>query len=96
MRFLATESLPHANHVRCTEDELIVSLTDGRSVSAPLVWFPRLAKATSPQRADYQLLGEGEGIHWPQVDEDISVAGLLSGRPSVEFRKKTGLAADKA
>ena len=73
-----------ANAVECTEDELIVSLSDGRSLSVPIVWFPRLANASPSERADYELLGNGEGIHWAQVDEDISVAGLLAGKPSVE------------
>ena len=74
-----------ASAVECTDDELMVSLTDGRSLSIPIVWFPRLAKASPSERADYELLGNGEGVHWPQVDEDISVLGLLAGRPSVEF-----------
>ena len=74
-----------ASGVECTDDELIVALSDGRSLSVPIVWFPRLAKASPAERADYELLGTGEGIRWPQVDEDISVAGLLAGRPSAEF-----------
>ncbi len=75
-----------ADAVECTDDEIIVSLSDGRSLSVPIVWFPRLANASPAERADYELLGRGEGIHWLQVDEDISVAGLLAGKPSVEFR----------
>lgn len=74
-----------ANAVSCTDDELIVSLSDGRSLSVPIVWFPRLAKANASERADYELLGNGEGVHWPRIDEDISVAGLLAGKPSTEF-----------
>ncbi len=76
-----------ADAVECTDDEIIVSLSDGRSLSVPIVWFPRLANASPAERADYELLGRGEGIHWAQVDEDISVAGLLAGKPSVEFRQ---------
>ena len=76
-----------ADAVECTDDEIIVSLSDGRSLSVPIVWFPRLASASPAERADYELLGRGEGIHWSQVDEDISVAGLLAGKPSVEFRQ---------
>jgi len=68
-----------AEHVRFTEDELVVSLVDGRTISAPLVWFPRLARATAKQLENYELLGDGEGIHWPDVDEDLSVEGLLRG-----------------
>ncbi len=75
---------PKAMAIVCSDDELRVSLTDGRTLSVPLAWFPRLAHASSSERADYELLGDGEGIHWPQVDEDISVAGLLAGQPSVE------------
>ena len=74
-----------ASTVECTDDELTVFLSDGRSLSVPIVWFPRLAKASPSERADCELLGNGEGVHWPQIDEDISVLGLLAGRPSVEF-----------
>jgi hypothetical protein len=77
---------PKAMAIVCSDDELRVSLTDGRTLSVPMAWFPRLAHASSSERADYELLGDGEGIHWPQVDEDISVAGLLAGQPSVEAR----------
>ena len=84
MNSLAVE-IPRASSVTCIEQELIVSLADGRQISVPLVWFPRLAKANAEQRADYEILGDGEGIHWPQIDEDISVFGLIAGKPSVEF-----------
>lgn len=56
---------------------MVVSLIDGRTIAIPLVWFPRLASANQKQLANYELLGDGEGIHWQDVDEDISVAGLL-------------------
>jgi len=69
-----------------TEAELIVSLVDGRVLSTPLAWFPRLLSAPLAARTHYELLGNGEGIHWPEIDEDISVAGLLAGNPSVEYR----------
>ena len=72
--------------VVCSEDELSVMLTDGRKLSVPLAWFPRLAHATPAERSNYELMGDGQGIHWPHVDEDISVAGLLAGQPSVEFK----------
>jgi hypothetical protein len=74
-----------AYHVECTHEEIVVSLSDGRRLSVPIVWFPRLANASPSEQANFELLGGGEGIHWPQIDEDISVAGLLAGRPSVEF-----------
>ncbi|SEB45576.1 Protein of unknown function [Paramicrobacterium humi] len=66
--------------VAVTEDALTVTLSDGRCISAPLVWFPRLKSATASERADWELIGPGDGIHWPQVDEDVSVRWLLSGR----------------
>lgn len=86
MNSLAIRTVPHASDVRCTNDELVVSLADGRVLAVPLVWFPRLVNATPSQRTQFELLGEGEGIHWPSIDEDITVKGLLEGRPSVEYR----------
>ena len=62
-----------------TEDTLSVDLVDGRTISAPLIWFPRLAQASKKQLDNWELLGDGEGIHWPEIDEDLSVAGLLRG-----------------
>lgn len=86
MSSLAYKAVPHAVGARCTSDELVVSLNDGRVLSVPLAWFPRLANASPEQLATFELLGEGEGIHWPDLDEDISVLGLLEGRPSIEYR----------
>lgn len=63
--------------VSCTDHELSVVLSDGRTVSVPLTWFPRLVGASAKQRADWELIGGGIGIHWEAVDEDISVASLL-------------------
>lgn len=80
-------NLPFATNIQCTESELIVALSDGRTISAPLVWFPRLANASANQLANYELLGNGEGIHWPELDEDISVLGLFEGRKSAELKK---------
>ncbi len=94
MSSLAPGHEARAFEVRCTDDELIVWLTDGRRLSAPLAWFPRLSRATAEQRNAFELLGEGEGIHWPDVDEDISITGLLAGNPSVEARR--GKAAESA
>jgi len=70
--------------VEVTEDELQISLMDGRRVFAPLVWYPRLLDATPQQRRNWEFLGDGQGIHWPDVDEDLSVAGVLAGIPSRE------------
>ena len=79
MSMPAVEVCPLAQHVESTDDELVVSLVDGRTITVPLVWFPRLAAATTVQLRNYELLGDGEGIHWPDVDEDLSVEGLLLG-----------------
>jgi hypothetical protein len=84
MSSLALQTDPRAEHVRCTDEELVVGLADGRTLSVPLAWFPRLANALPADRADYELMGDGEGIHWPILDEDISVRGLLAGNPSFE------------
>lgn len=79
MSTLAVELHPQAINIEYTDSLLIVELADGRSISAPLVWFPRLSKASKEQLGNWQLLGDGEGVHWPDIDEDLSVAGLLMG-----------------
>jgi len=79
MNTLAVELHPQAKSIKCTEASLIVDLIDGRTISAPLIWFPRLANATKEQLDNWVLLGDGEGIHWPDVDEDLSINGLLIG-----------------
>ena len=68
---------PLAKEVWCDDDFLHVRLIDGRQLGVPLAWFPRLRDATADQRQNWKLLGQGIGIHWPDVDEDLSVAGLL-------------------
>lgn len=73
----SVRSRPVATEVRVDEEHLTVCLEDGRVVSVPLVWFPKLLKATPRQRADFRLIGRGVGIHWGELDEDISVEGLL-------------------
>ena len=82
MSISEVEVVPLAIAVETSDDELTVSLADGRRISVPLVWFPRLLDATSDERAEFRLIGGGEGIHWPRMDEDISVAGLLRGAPT--------------
>ena len=77
------DSSPSATEVTLTEDDISVLLADGRRISVPLAWFPRLLRATPAQRARFELIADGQGIHWPDVDEDLSVAGLLRGTPSV-------------
>lgn len=79
MSTLAIDVNPLAEDVHCSEDELIASLVDGRKISVPLAWFPRLAKATEAERGNWEILGDGQGIHWPDIDEDLSVSGLLKG-----------------
>ena len=75
----AIETRPRAEQVRFTDEEMVVALADGRKISVPIVWFPRLADASPEERENYELMGEGEGIHWPDLDEDLSVHGLLAG-----------------
>jgi len=76
--------IPKAEDVRVIEDTLTVDLSDGRTISVPLEWFPRLLNATPQERRNWRLIGKGQGIHWEGIDEDISVEGLLAGRPSGE------------
>ena len=79
--------VPNAENVSVTEDSLSVDLSDGRTISVPLAWFPRLLHATPEARKNWRLIGKGQGIHWKDIDEDISVEGLLAGRPSGESQK---------
>ncbi|WP_366919077.1 DUF2442 domain-containing protein [Geobacter sp.] len=76
--------IPYAVEVHITEDTLSVDLSDGRSIAVPLGWYPRLELATPEERKNWRLIGNGLGIHWEDIDEDISVEGLLAGRPSGE------------
>jgi hypothetical protein len=76
---LEVEQHPLAYSVGISNDSIIVELVDGRSISVPLIWFPSLSSASKQQLTDWEILGEGEGIHWPQIDEDLSVKGLLLG-----------------
>lgn len=73
-----------AQNVQVTDDALIVDLSDGRTVSVPLAWFPRLLHGRPEERSKWRLIGDGEGIHWPDLDEDISVENLILGKPSGE------------
>jgi hypothetical protein len=92
MRTLTVETeFPVANGVSVGHDALRVDLSDGRTISAPLAWYPRLVYASAKERANWRLIGKGHGIHWEDIDEDISVENLVLGRPSGEsqssFRK---------
>ena len=73
-----------AQHVDVTDEAIVIDLADGRSLTVPLAWYPRLAHGTAAERSSWRLIGRGEGIHWPDLDEDISVEGMLAGRPSGE------------
>jgi hypothetical protein len=79
MSVLVSDREPRATNVVVTDDELLVDLADGRKIITPITWFPRLLHANAEQRDEWELLGDGEIIHWPQIDEDLSVAGLLRG-----------------
>jgi hypothetical protein len=79
MTSFAVETNPRAVEIGVSDDELVVHLADGRTVSVPLAWFPRLLHASAAERADFRLIGDGEYINWPALDEDLSVAGLLRG-----------------
>ncbi|MBV9243151.1 MAG: DUF2442 domain-containing protein [Acidobacteria bacterium] len=80
MSFSPVEIEPNAVDVNCTDDSLAVVLADGREISAPLEWFPRLRNASAPQRKNWRLIGNGVGVHWEDIDEDISVETLLRFR----------------
>jgi hypothetical protein len=76
--------VPMAENVAVADDTLSVDLRDGRTISVPLAWFPRLLHSTPEERRNWRLIGKGQGIHWEDLDEDISVQGLLAGRHSGE------------
>jgi hypothetical protein len=73
-----------AQSITVTDDTLTVGLTDGRTISVPLVWYPRLMHGTEKERSNWRFIGDKEGIHWPDLDEDISIENLLLGKPSGE------------
>jgi hypothetical protein len=79
--------LARIQNVRVTRDTLTVALDDGRTLSVPVAWFPRLQKGTAAERKNWRPIAGGEGIHWPDLDEDISVENLLAGRSSSESQR---------
>lgn len=81
---VVNQQIPNAQDVKVTDDTLSVDLGDGRTISVPLAWFPRLVHATPEERNNWRLIGSGEGIHWENLDEDISIEGLLTGHASGE------------
>ncbi len=82
MGILALSADERVKKVEVTEDMLIVDLMDGRTISVPLAWYPRLLNATPEQRSSWEICGAGYGIHWPDIDEDLSTEGLLRGAPA--------------
>lgn len=88
MSTLEKASEPLAVGIEVTDDELIVSLSDGRTLSVPIAWYPRLANATAKQRRNWRIIGPGVGFHWPDVDEDLSVEGMLAGAPAPGVRPR--------
>lgn len=78
----AAHSEPRIARVLVTDDEIRATLVDGRTISVPLVWSWRLVGATPEQRQNYEIIGSGQGVHWPDVDEDISALGMLTGGPA--------------
>ncbi len=85
----AASNSPRIQNVRITRNEIIAHLTDGRAISVPLAWSWRLSEATPAQRANFRLIGSGHGVHWPDVDEDISGEGMLHGVPAPRPRSTT-------
>lgn len=73
---------PRIKDIRVTEQEIIAYLIDGRTISVPLAWSWRLLEATPEQRSNFEYIGEGQGVHWPEIDEDISIEGMLYGVPA--------------
>ncbi len=73
-----------AQEIRVEEDKLVVDLVDGRTISAPLTWYPRLWYGTVQERSHFEIIGDGKYIHWPDLDEDLSITGILAGRHSGE------------
>jgi len=87
MGILALRADERVRAVSFTEDSLVVDLMDGRSISVPLVWFPRLLNASEKERNNWRISAAGYGIHWPDVDEDLSTEGLLRGAPAPAPRR---------
>lgn len=79
-----TSRVARAVSIAVSSDTLTVDMEDGRTISVPLSWYPRLLHGTDSERSDWRIIGDGEGISWPSLDEDISTDGLLEGNPSFE------------
>jgi hypothetical protein len=84
----AASDNPRIQTMRVSADEIVAQLTDGRVISIPLAWSWRLSEATPKQRAQFRLIGDGQGVHWPDIDEDLSVEGMLRGSPAPRPKSK--------
>ena len=84
---------PRLLTIKVTEDEIIAYLVDGRTISVPLIWSWRLSEATEKQRQNFEIIGDGQGVHWPDIDEDISIDGMLYGSPARRSHNHTKQAA---
>lgn len=78
--------IPYINRVVIADDTISFDLDDGRTISVPIAWFPRLLNASQEERNRWRLMGKGRGVHWDDIDEDISIEGILAGHPSGESR----------
>jgi hypothetical protein len=85
---IANNSEPKIKNMKINEDEIIADLQDGRTISVPLAWSWRLSGASEDQRMNYEIIGDGVGVHWPDVDEDISAQGMLTGVPAPPPKQK--------
>jgi hypothetical protein len=88
MNIAAETYEPRLHDIRITEDEIIAFLVDGRTISVPLAWSWRLSEATPEQRQNFEIIGDGVGVHWPDIDEDISVQGMLHGIPAPRAKRE--------
>jgi hypothetical protein len=89
MGIMALSADERVKDVKFNNDTMSVDLYDGRTITVPLIWYPRLLNATPKQRSNWELCGGGYGIHWPDIDEDLSTEGLLRGAPAPQARKQT-------
>jgi len=88
MNISTVEARPaYASSVTLSDDTLAVELSDGRSISVPIAWYPRLMHGSAGERAHWRFIGQGVGLHWPELDEDVSVKNLLEGKPSAESQQ---------
>ncbi len=86
---IVVNSGPRINALKVTDDSIIAQLADGRTISVPLAWSWRLSEATPQQRNNFEIMGNGQGVHWPDVDEDISAWGMLYGTPARRPKRVT-------